>query len=120
MDKNVKPKYPQKKLATIDGQDYAAYQSLLGTYDFNLFKLIIQQIPKDPYAPPHTGIYRIQVQRKDNRIIRLKIESKVQRIAYARISWQDVFSMPARGFPKVFAEQDLVELLQLINRGRLF
>jgi len=71
------------KLTAINGQDYAGYQSLLGTYDFGLFKLIIQQIPKDPYAPPHTGIYRIQVQRNDNRIISLKIESKVQKIACA-------------------------------------
>lgn len=73
----------KQKLPAIDGKDYADYQSLLGTYDFNLFKLIIQQIPKDPYAPPHTGIYRIQVQRDDSRIIRLDIESKVQRIACA-------------------------------------
>ncbi len=73
----------KQKLAAIDGQDYAGYQSLLGTYDFNLFTLIIQQIPKDPYAPPHTGIYRIQVRRKDHCIIRLKIESKVQRIVCA-------------------------------------
>ena len=73
----------KQKLAAIDGQDYAGYQSLLGIYDFNLFRLIIQQIPKDPYAPPHSGIYRIQVQHKDNRIIRLKIESKVQRTVCA-------------------------------------
>jgi predicted ABC-class ATPase len=73
----------RQKLVAIDGHDYASYQSLLGTYDFELFKLIIQQIPKDPYAPPHTGIYRIQVQRKDNRIVNLKIESKMQKIASA-------------------------------------
>lgn len=72
-----------QKLSSIDGKDYGGYQSLLGTYDFDLFKLIIQQIPKDPYAPPHTGIYRIQVQRSDKRIVPLKIESKVQRIACA-------------------------------------
>ncbi|MEJ2544879.1 MAG: ABC-ATPase domain-containing protein, partial [Calditrichaceae bacterium] len=73
----------KQKLAAIDGQDYAAYQSLLGTYDFDLFKLIIQQIPKDPYAPPHTGIYRIQLKRDDHRVINLEIESKIQRIASA-------------------------------------
>ena len=41
----------EEKLAAIDGQDYAAYQSLLGSYDFELFKLIIQQIPKDDQGP---------------------------------------------------------------------
>ncbi len=72
----------KQKLASIDGQDYAAYQSLLGTYDFDLFKLIIEQIPKDPYAPPHTGIYRIQVQRDDERIININIDSKIKEIAF--------------------------------------
>ncbi|MBF9015997.1 MULTISPECIES: ABC-ATPase domain-containing protein [unclassified Oceanispirochaeta] len=71
----------RNKLAAIDGKDYAAYQSLIGTYNFNLFTLIIQQIPKDPYAPPHTGIYRIQIPRNDNRIIRLTTENKNQNIA---------------------------------------
>jgi len=58
----------KQKLASIDDQDYAGYQALLGTYDFSLFKLIVQQIPKDPYAPPHTG---------------MKIGSKVQKVAFA-------------------------------------
>jgi predicted ABC-class ATPase len=73
----------KQKLAAIDGQDYGACQSLLGTYEFNRFKLIIQQIPKDPYAPPHTGIYRIQVPRHDHRIVRLKTKTKIQKIACA-------------------------------------
>ena len=73
----------RQKLAEVDGKDYAGYQSLLGSYDFGLFKLIIQQIPKDPYAPPHTGIYRIQVQRQDKRIVRLATASKIQKIASA-------------------------------------
>jgi predicted ABC-class ATPase len=50
----------QKKITPLDGKDYGAYQSLIGIYDFDQFSLIIEQIPKDPYAPPHTGIYRIQ------------------------------------------------------------
>ena len=72
----------KKKLTSIDGKDYAAYQSLLGTYDFSDFKLIIDQIPKDPYAPPHTGIYRIQVDRNKEQVINLKIDSKVKEIAF--------------------------------------
>lgn len=72
-----------QKLTTIDNQDYASYQSLIGTYDFSLFKLMIDQIPKDPYAPPHTGIYRIELDRTDERIINLNINSKVQKVATA-------------------------------------
>ena len=73
----------KKKLKAIDGQDYGAYQSLRGEYDFsNKFKLVIHQIPKDPYAPPHTGIYRVQVSRQDERIVPFQIGSKIQEIAF--------------------------------------
>ena len=86
------PAILKQKLLSIDGKDYAGYQSLLGAYDFDLFKLIIQQIPKDPYAPPHTGIYRIQVRRSDSRIIPLRVESKVQKIACADFLARHFFS----------------------------
>jgi predicted ABC-class ATPase len=72
----------RKKLESIGGQDYGAYQSLTGRYDFSDFQLIIEQIPKDPYAPPHTGIYRIQVLRDDERVVNLRIDSKIQEIAF--------------------------------------
>ncbi len=70
-------------LQAIDGRDYGNYQRILGGYEFDCFRLTIQQIPKDPYAPPHTGIYRIRVRRDDRRIIRLTTDSKVKRIACA-------------------------------------
>ena len=73
----------KQKLASIDKRDYGHYQKLVGSYDFSFFKLIIQQIPKDPFAPPHTGIYRIQVGRTDERIINMGFVSKVQKVAFA-------------------------------------
>lgn len=73
----------QHTLAAIDGRDYGNYQRLLGRHDFDRFSLTIQQIPKDPYAPPHTGIYRVQVRRDDRRIIKLTTDSKTKRIACA-------------------------------------
>lgn len=73
----------KQKLSSIDNQDYGACQMLLGRYDFKLFTLIIQQIPKDPYAPPHAGIYRIQARRDDPRIVALKTADTVQNIASA-------------------------------------
>lgn len=73
----------KQTLSDIDNKDYVNYQSLLGSYDFSLFKLIIHQIPKDPFAPPHTGIYRIQVQRSDKRIVNYQTSSKIQTIAFA-------------------------------------
>ena len=48
-------------LKHIDRKDYGAYQSLKGDYEYTDFQLFISQIPKDPYAPPHTGIYRIRL-----------------------------------------------------------
>ncbi len=73
----------QNRLKTIHGKDYGRYQSLLGDYDFSdTFRLDIHQIPKDPFAPPHTGIYRIRVDRSDKRIINFNICSKIQAIAF--------------------------------------
>lgn len=58
-----------QKLMGIDGRDYGHYQSIPGGYDFNRFTLIAQQVPQYPYAPPHTGVYRVQVRRDDPRIV---------------------------------------------------
>jgi predicted ABC-class ATPase len=52
----------KQHLHGLDGKDYGAYQSLLGAYSYPKFELLIDQIPKDPYAPPHTGIYRVRVE----------------------------------------------------------
>ena len=51
----------RKKIESINQRDYGACQSLKGEYDYPRFKLLIEQIPKDPYAPPHTGRYRVIV-----------------------------------------------------------
>lgn len=39
-------------LKSMDRQSYAAYKSLKGEYLFNNFKLVIDHIQPDPYAPP--------------------------------------------------------------------
>jgi len=51
----------RSKLQDIDGKDYGTWQSLKDEYAYPDFELLITQIPKDAYAPPHTGIYRIRV-----------------------------------------------------------
>ncbi len=70
----------RSKIASIDQKDYGAYQALLGEYDFHDYKIIFEQIPKDPYAPPHTGIYRIIFGRDDQKIIPVRINTKIQEI----------------------------------------
>ena len=78
----------QKKITPLDGKDYGAFQSLIGTYNFDQFVLIIEQIPKDPYAPPHTGIYRVQFPLGETVIGADMIDSRIGEIAcrdfYAR------------------------------------
>lgn len=73
----------KQKVGALNGKDYGAYQSLLGEYDFNTFKLIIQQIPKDPFAPPHTGIYRVLIPRASEPYINLDFQTKTQQVALA-------------------------------------
>jgi predicted ABC-class ATPase len=70
------------KMIRIDGQDYGAYQSLLGEYDYLKFKLYIDQIPKDPYAPPHTGVYRIRIPLEDIGIRTELISLDIRKIAF--------------------------------------
>lgn len=55
----------KNQLQGIDEKDYAAYQSLLGKHDYSRFSLFVDQIPKDPYAPAYTGIYRVRVKKSD-------------------------------------------------------
>jgi len=52
----------RKRLKGINGRDYGAYQSLKGSYDCGDYNLFIDQIPKDPYAPSFTGIYRVLIE----------------------------------------------------------
>ena len=51
----------KNRIVSIDGQDYGSCKQLYGEYDFPDYKFIIDQIPGDPYAPPHTGIFRVQI-----------------------------------------------------------
>ncbi len=72
----------EQKLRPINGKDYGAYQTLVGNYDYKTFKLFIHQIPKDPYAPPHAGIYVVQVQHEDKTLMNSLIDSKIKEVAF--------------------------------------
>src|SRR5699024_11436645 len=39
-------------LNRLDGQKYGAYKQLKGIYQFNRFKLAIDHVQVDPFAPP--------------------------------------------------------------------
>jgi predicted ABC-class ATPase len=82
----------KSKLISINGKDYGAYQSLLGSYDFRDYKLFIDQIPKDPYAPPHTGIYRIHINIDKMYVPEKLYESELQCIAYRDFFARRVFN----------------------------
>lgn len=49
------------RLTGLDGRDYGAYQALLGDWAYPAFGLRIDRIPKDPFASPHTGVYRVRI-----------------------------------------------------------
>ncbi|UCF98380.1 MAG: ABC-ATPase domain-containing protein [Spirochaetaceae bacterium] len=87
------------KLKNIDGKDYGAYQSLKGEYAFPDFQLFITQIPKDSYAPPHTGIYRIRVSQKYLGIPAHLFDTETAGIAY-RDFLARIFSAAAKRVAK--------------------
>ena len=72
----------KKKLESVNKKDYGAYQSLKGEYDYSRFKLLICQIPKDPYAPPHTGIYKVIVKNNFSDRFNDIFKTKVSEIAF--------------------------------------
>lgn len=53
------------QLQGLNGKGYGAYQSIRGSYAYDRFELHIDQIPKDPYAPPNTGVFRARVSRDE-------------------------------------------------------
>jgi len=72
----------RSRLTSIDKKDYGAYQSLKDEYYHEDFTLIIDQIPKDPYAPPHTGMYRIVIPFDFTNIPEDFSNLKIREIAY--------------------------------------
>ena len=72
------------QLRGLDGKDYGAYQSLKGEYALPDFEIDIRQIPKDPYAPPHTGIYGVRLSHNY-----LGIPGDLFPGAVARVSYRD-------------------------------
>jgi len=78
----LNPEILRSKLLSLHGKDYGGYQALKGEYEFPNFNLHIRQIPKDPYAPSHTGIYTITVNRNDPNIINFNLTSPIQNIAF--------------------------------------
>lgn len=42
----------EQLLKSLDGQKYGAYKRLKGTYQFKKFRLAVDCIQVDPYAPP--------------------------------------------------------------------
>jgi predicted ABC-class ATPase len=82
----------QPHLHSLDGKDYGAYQSLLGTYQYPNFELLIDQIPKDPYAPPHTGVYRVRVKREVAGFPENMLSSGIRSIAFGDYLTRKIFN----------------------------
>jgi predicted ABC-class ATPase len=82
----VEPYHPAESLnialQRLNGKDYATYQSLIGIYAYDRFQLHIKQIPKDPYAPPGTGDFRVMVSRADAAFPETCFASKISTIAF--------------------------------------
>ncbi|MFC2170816.1 ABC-ATPase domain-containing protein [Calditrichota bacterium] len=85
-----------KQLKSLDGKDYGACQSLLGEYSYPDFELYIDQIPKDPYAPPHTGIYRVRVNWTKSGFSPDMVSTAIRRIAFRDYLARRIFSESSR------------------------
>ncbi|UCH10341.1 MAG: ABC-ATPase domain-containing protein [Fidelibacterota bacterium] len=71
----------EQQIQQLDGKDYGAYQSLKGSWQYPHFELHIDRIPKDPYAPPGTGVFRARVTRDRAGISEDMSSSRIREIA---------------------------------------
>ncbi|MCF7811606.1 ABC-ATPase domain-containing protein [bacterium] len=72
----------KQQLQRLNSTDYGAYQSLKGGWSFPKYQLIIDRIPKDPYAPPSTGVYRIKVPRSDVGFPDTATSNQIRQVAF--------------------------------------
>ncbi|MDH4224055.1 MAG: ABC-ATPase domain-containing protein [Deltaproteobacteria bacterium] len=54
-----------RRIQALDGKDYGDYQTLKGSWSFPRFAFQMERIPKDPYAPPEAGLFRVVVSRQE-------------------------------------------------------
>lgn len=66
-------------LKSLDGQKYGAYQRIKGLYNFSQFKLAIDHVQVDPFAPPSK--MRLVISRDQAGIPSQLIDDKYKRIA---------------------------------------
>lgn len=71
----------KQQINRIDKHDYCEYQSIIGRYDYPSYILYIDQIPKDPYAPSHTGVYRVRIKMEDTGFTNDMITPHIRKIA---------------------------------------
>jgi predicted ABC-class ATPase len=69
----------QQRLSRIDGKGYKAYKEIKGTYDFGLYKLYIDKVQSDPFAPP--SLVRVEVPQKLAQFPQDLYKSKIRKIA---------------------------------------
>src|SRR5918994_7197513 len=65
-------------LDRIDRKGYGAYKDLQGSYDLREFDLFVDQVQRDPFAPPSL----VRVRTKDNRFDLELSENPVRRVAF--------------------------------------
>ena len=57
----------EQTLTSLDGQKYGAYKQIKDLYEFNLFKLRIDHIQADPFAPSKMSV--VMIANKQNFLI---------------------------------------------------
>lgn len=71
----------QRKLLALDGRGYASYKEIQGSYELGLFRLSIDYVQADPYAPPSR--LRLAISRQDAHIPEELVNARDKRVAAA-------------------------------------
>lgn len=71
----------EKKLLELDGKGYGAYKSLVGTYEFPLYQLVIDHVQADPFAPPSNMHFLITQDQTGIPVSLLNSKAKLRAVA---------------------------------------
>lgn len=75
------PEAVRRQLRDLDGRDYGAYRSLRGPIAVGDLVLDVDVVPRDPYAPPGTGVVRVRREVERVGLREGDLDSRAHRVA---------------------------------------
>lgn len=97
----------QRTLTSLDGRGYASYKQLTGSYDLGVFRLFVDKVQVDPFAPP--SLMRLRLSRTEAGFPSDLLADRAGRIATGDFLTR-AFAAALRGSHKSLPESDAISI----------